>query len=136
MSSKTPFTLPYRDRKTLSHPKNLRHDNKLSLTPCKCGITYPLKQDFQQDKNFVFLILYHKVMPFFVNLLHLILLWNIFLNSSFPLSTCAKHILWLDDSKWYVPSLIYILSSHLLIHFRVDLYFWNVYFRGFVITFS
>ena len=75
----------------------------------------------------------------------------ILLNSSCPPWTCAKEISYVDDSKWNVSSLIYILPSHLqftlgmtytfvpshlLIHFRVNLYFWNVYFRGFVITFS
>ena len=60
----------------------------------------------------------------------------ILLNSYCPPWTCTKEILCLDDSKWNVSSLIYILPSHLLIHFRSNLYFWNVYFRGFVITFS
>lgn len=39
--------------------------------------------------------------------------------------TCVVEILFLNDSKWNVLSLIYILPSHLLIHFRC-----------FVITFS
>ena len=71
--------------------------------------------------------------------------WSTFFTWSFswilPISSCprwtyAKEILFLDDSKWNVWYVIYMLPSHLLIHFRSDLYFWNVYFRGFFITFS
>ena len=38
---------------------------------------------------------------------------------------------------WFTLGPTYtFVPSHLLIHFRAALYFWNVYFRGFVITFS
>ena len=38
---------------------------------------------------------------------------------------------------WFTlgPNYTFVLS-HLLFHFRIDLYFWNVYFKGFFITFS
>ena len=40
-----------------------------------------------------------------------------------PPWTCVKKILCLDDSKWNVSSLIYMLPSHFLSHFRADQYF-------------